>query len=315
MVSGSSPVTAGFGLRARLQATVPAMSASMARIAHLLLEDPGLPISMSIFEFAERAGVSAPTVTRFCKFIGYGGYTGLRVGAAAELGRAVGEDGIVGEPGASARPEMSDEDLLRTFLASHVQALRASADLVDLADMRRVARRISEAPHVDVYGIGGSGTVAHSLVDRLYLVGVNARAWTDAHLGLMSGAILPEGAVAIGISSSGETTDTIDMLAQARARGAWTVAITSNPHTTIAEDADVVVQTAPPDDYLDLGSLTSSHVQTFAADLLYLLVSWNRQEEKERNSTAAMDAIAGRRMTTRTARPAARATDPSSPKS
>ncbi|MBD3943610.1 MurR/RpiR family transcriptional regulator [Microbacterium sp. NEAU-LLC] len=287
------------------------MSASMARIANLLLEYPDLPISMSIFEFADRADVSAPTVTRFCKFIGYRGYTGLRVGAAAELGRSVGEDGLIGEPGASAHPEMSDEDLLRTFLASHVQALRASADLVDLADMRRVARMISDAPQVDVYGVGGSGTVAHSLVDRLYLVGVNARAWTDAHLGLMSGAILPEGAVAIGISSSGETTDTIEMLSEARASGAWTVAITSNPHTTIAEQADVIVQTAPPDDYLDLGSLTSSHVQTFAADLLYLLVSWNRQEHKDRNSAAVMNAISDGRVNARVIRSVPRATEPS----
>ncbi|MBT2495637.1 MULTISPECIES: MurR/RpiR family transcriptional regulator [Microbacterium] len=315
MATGSTPVTAEFGLRARLQGTVPTMSASMARTARLLLENPDLPISLSIFEFAERAGVSAPTVTRFCKFIGYSGYTGLRVGAAAELGRSVGEDSIVGEPGASAHPEMSDEDVLRTFLASHVQALRASADLVNLGDMRRVARMISDAPQVDVYGVGGSGTVAHSLVDRLYLVGVNARAWTDAHLGLMSGAILPEGAVAIGISSSGETSDTIEMLAEARASGAWTVAITSNPHTTIAEDVEVVIQTAPPNDYLDLGSLTSSHVQTFAADLLYLLASWNREEKKERNAAAAMNAISGRRLNSRSARPSPRAAEPSPPKS
>ena len=303
--------TAEFGLRARLQATLPTMSSSMSQIARLLLQNPDLPITLPIAEFAERAGVSAPTVTRFCKFIGYSGYVGLRVGAAAELGRTAGEDGIVGEVGASARPEMSDEELLRTFLATHVQALRASADLVDLDDLRLVAQTVSDSAQVDVYGVGGSGAVAHSLADRLYQVGVNARAWSDVHLGLMSGAILTEGAVAIGISSSGETTDTIEMLAEARRSGAWTVAITSNPHATIAEDADAIIQTAPPEDYLDLGSLTSSHVQTFAADLLYLLVSWSRQQQKDTNSAAARAAIATHGRNSRAGRPASGAADPS----
>lgn len=303
MIESAHASAAEFGLRARLQATLPKMSRSMAKTAHLLLENPDLPITLSIAEFAERADVSAPTITRFCKFLGYSGYVGLRVGAAAEQGRTLGEDGFAGQPGEAAHPQMSDSELLRTFLASHVQALRASADLVDLETIRLVADAVSSSPQVDVYGVGGSGSVARSLADRLYYVGVGARAWTDVHGGLMSAAILVGDAIAIGVSSSGETSDTIEMLAEARKSGAWTVAITSNPHSTIAAHAEVVIQTAPPDDYLDLGGLTTSHVQVFAADLLYLLVSWNRMAQKAKNNAAAGAAVSGHRVKAPAPRP------------
>ncbi len=64
------------------------MPEGMAKIGTLLLEDPALPLRLSITELAERAGTSPATVTRFCRAIGYTGYLALRVGAAAEQGRS-----------------------------------------------------------------------------------------------------------------------------------------------------------------------------------------------------------------------------------
>lgn len=287
--------TAEYGLRARLQAVLPQMSPSMANAAQMLLEQPELPIRLSIGEFAERANVSAPTVTRLCKFLGYSGYPGLRVGAAAELGRTASVDALVGQIDTTARPEMSDSDIVRTFLASHIKALQASADLIDLSHMREAADLIANANHIDVYGVGASGAVAEVLANRLYQLGLNVRAWTDVHMGLMSAAILPLGAVAIGISSSGQTHDTIEMLELARERNAATIAVTSSQHSPLAERADIVIRTAPRDDFLDIGVFTASHVQIFATNLLYLLVSWHRREHIARYEREAKAALAPRR--------------------
>src|SRR4051812_47198174 len=97
---------AAYGLRARIQAALPQMSPSMAKIGRLLLEYPELPIGLTIAEFAEQAQSSAPTVTRLCKLLGYSGYPGLRVGVAAELGRATSVDALVGTADMAVRPDM-----------------------------------------------------------------------------------------------------------------------------------------------------------------------------------------------------------------
>ncbi len=271
------------------------MSPSMANAAQMLLEHPQLPVRLSIGEFAERANVSAPTVTRMCKFLGYSGYPGLRVGAAAELGRTANLEALVGQVDTTARPDMSDTDIVQTFLASHVKALQASADLIDLSAMRRAAELIADAAHIDIYGVAASGSVAEVLANRLYQLGLNVRAWTDVHMGLMSGAILPENSVAIGISGSGTTSDVIEMLDVARGRGAATVAVTSNQHSPLAEQSDIVIRTAPRDDFLDIGVFTASHVQIFAANLLYLLVSWHRPAGAVRYESDAVPVLAKRR--------------------
>jgi DNA-binding MurR/RpiR family transcriptional regulator len=268
----------------------------MQKLAQLLLESPDLPINLSIGELADRAGVSAPTITRFSKLIGYGGYVQLRVGAAADVGRSVAQDHSSVAPGAMVNPGMSDRELLRTFVATHVHALQASADLVNLDDFRSAAEMIAQSTHIDVYGVGGSTSIANGLAERLYNIGINARAFSDVHVGIMSASGLDPSAVAIATSSSGATKETVEMLSVARSYGAKTIAITSNPMSPLAAEADVVIRTAPPDDYLDLGALTSSHTQVFAADLLYLLVSWHDPETAKRYGAQGREAVAGHKL-------------------
>ena len=66
----------GYGASSRIRAALPQMPGAMAKIGTLLLADPSLPLRLSITELAERAGTSPPTVTRFCRAIGYAGSCG-----------------------------------------------------------------------------------------------------------------------------------------------------------------------------------------------------------------------------------------------
>src|SRR5690606_12654372 len=118
----------------------------------------------------------------------------------------------VSELGRTFDPDESSDTILRSLLASHVGAIQSAADLMDLGAFEQVAAAIATSPHVDLYGIAGSGTVARGVSERLYRIGVNSHAWTEVHLGLASAALLPAGAVAVAISSSGRTTEVVEML-------------------------------------------------------------------------------------------------------
>ena len=272
----------GFGVSARIQAALPEMSAAMAKIGALLLENPAAPLELSITELAERAGTSPATVTRFCRLIGYAGYPPLRVGAAADLGRSSAYETWQSDIGRAFDPSDTALEVLTALVSSHTAALQSTATQLDHNAAARAAAAIAGSAHTDIYGIGGSAGVASELQARLYRIGLNAHVWTEVHEGLTSAAIQGPGAVAIGISNTGRTGEMIEMLSLARSAGAFAVAITGNPDSPLASVADVHLTAYAPDAYLQPDDLSAKHAQLLAIDLLYLLVA---QQDFSRTTT------------------------------
>ena len=62
----------------RVSAALPALPPAEQRVATLVLADPRSFASLSVTLLAERAGVSKPTVVRFCRSVGYGGLTDFK---------------------------------------------------------------------------------------------------------------------------------------------------------------------------------------------------------------------------------------------
>ena len=238
------------GVRTRIQANVPQMSEAMTKLATLLLDEPLALLELSITELAARAGTSAATVTRFCRLIGYAGYLPFRVGVAADAGRLRADETWRVDIGRAFDPEDTPEQVLRTLSQSHPAALQATADSIDIDEVVRIAEAIATCGHVDIYGIGGSAVMAREMQLRLYRIGINAHHWGEVHDGLTSAALLDEDSVAIAISNTGRTIETIEMLAQAKSSGAFTLAITSNADSPLAALADVHLVTVAPDEYL-----------------------------------------------------------------
>ena len=212
---------AGYGASSRIRVALPQMPETMAKIGTLLLEDPSLPLRLSITELAERAGASPATVTRFCRAIDYTGYPALRVGAAAEQGRLSAHETWDSDIGRAFHPGDTATEVMRTLVNAHTVALTSTADRLDPALVGRVADAVAQSSHVDIYGIGGSAGMAVELQARLYRIGINAHAWSEVHVGLTSAARLGDSSVAIAFSNTGRTEETIEMLALAKSSGAY----------------------------------------------------------------------------------------------
>lgn len=304
-----------FSVLDRIKTLQSQMPATMVKIAALLIDDPKAPLALSITDLAERAGTSAASVTRFCRMIGYSGYSSLRVGIAEDVGRGGGQAAWIADIGRSFGPHDPPEDIRRSLLDTHVHSLQTTAGLLDLATATRVAAIIVKSRHVDVYGVGGSALTALETEARLYRIGINVRTWAEVHNGLTSAAILDEDCVAIGISNTGRTEETIQMLSRAKTSGAYVVAITGNPDSPLARIADAVLIAAAPDGYLKPADLSARHCQLFVVDLLYLLIAQSNFERTTRLLAASGAAVAPRRRPLRGApsfRPAVRAEPQSS---
>lgn len=298
------------GVTNRIRSRMPEMSDVMTRIARYLLEKPDAPLTLTIGELAAESGVSAATITRFCRLIGYTGYAPFRVDLAKDFGRSTARESWQIDIGRGFGPDDPPSDVLSTLLNAHSRTLRETADAIDLEVMQRIAERISDSRNVDIYGVGGSAMLADEMQARLYRIGVNTHSWSEVHAGLTSAAIQGSDSVAIGISNTGRTEETIQMLREAGRSGALTIAISNNPTSPLAAEADLQIITSVHERFLQPDDLSAKHGQLFVLDLLYLLVAQKNFERTTQRLAASALAVASHR---RPRRPAATPTPSTTP--
>lgn len=295
-MTASEPLSGtALGVSARVRAAAPHLSQSMSRIAHVLSERPEAVLTLSINELAAESGTSAATVTRFCQLLGYTGYPALRMSAAADAGRSTATESWTREAGQVFNAGDSPIQIVRNLLAAQLTVLQTAVDLLDVDALERVATAVMRSRHVDVYGMGGSGVMAVTLQQRLYRIGLNVHAWTEHHLALASAALLDKRCLAIALSNSGQTRETLELISLARKRGAFTVAFTGDPLSPIAEAADLHIRTSPSDDYFNPGELAAQSAQLFVINLLYLLVARADHGAAERALALTAEAVADHR--------------------
>nr|WP_218847292.1 MurR/RpiR family transcriptional regulator [Psychromicrobium silvestre] len=288
------------GVVNRIKARLPEMSEAMSQIARYLIEKPQAPLELSIKELAKATGTSAATVTRFCRLIGYTGYAPFRVGVAAAVGRSDARESWKTDIGRAFGPDDSPRDVLSTLMNAHTRSLQETAAVLDLRLMKNLARQIALCEHLDIYGIGGSAVMASELQSRLYRIGIPAHHWSEVHAGLVSASRQNSRCIAIGISNTGRTEETIEMLQQARIAGATTVALSNHLNSPLAESAEFQIITSVHEQFLQPDDLSAKHVQLLVLDLLYLLVAQENFSSATTNLAASALAVAPHRRPGRT---------------
>lgn len=250
-----------------IRGLLPSLRAAERRVASVVLGAPAQAADETIDQLAQRAGTSTATVTRFCKSVGLSGFQQLRMRLATEVGRrAV----IKSEMGT----DIGKDDNLATVVSklsyAGAQAIQDTAAQLDMASLREVIAIIERAARIDIYGAGASALVGADLQQKLYRIGRLAFAWSEAQMARTSAALLSRGDVAIGISHSGETLDTVRSLEIAREHGAATVGVTNYPRSRIARSADHVLCTAAHEVSFRAAAMSSRHAQLAVVDCIFM---------------------------------------------
>lgn len=276
-------------LRGRLDDFKPAQR----RVAQIILADPRQASAKSISDLAEQAGTSQATVVRLAHELGLSGYPELRLALATEQGMRQQADVPAGD--------IAEGDDLASVVAKiayiDVQAVRDTTDIVDIAALEAVITALQHAHRIDVYGVGASAIVGADLVQKLTRIGRMAVAYGDAHLGLTSAALLTPGDVAIAISHSGHTADTLDMLRQAGVRGAKTIAVTNSPNSPLAKLADHTLLTAARESLFRSGATASRLAQLVVVDFMFVGLAQRTFHDSQAALELTRSAIMERRPT------------------
>ena len=279
----------------RIRSVLPELPAALQRVGEQVLSAPAVVARATILETAERSGTSAATVTRFCRALGLPGYSDLRLAMAEETGRSSAVAGWEIDIGREIMPTDSLERVLNMITTADIRAIQETAAGLDLAEVDKAAKAISRAGRVEVYGIGGSALIAGEMQLCLHRIGIPTWSWSDVHSGLSSAALLTPGDVAIAVSHSGATYETVEMLSTAGSKGTTTVALTSFPNSPLAEVADIVLTTAIHETTFRPDALAARHPQLTVLDLIYVAVAQRRYETTGEALRATAEAVSGHR--------------------
>jgi DNA-binding MurR/RpiR family transcriptional regulator len=217
------------------------LTALEKRLARLVIDDADFALNASIVELAERAGVSPPTVTRFCRRLGFQGYSDFKL----QLARSayVGLRYLRPDTAESATPATVAEDIV----AKAQNALFQMHQSLDLAAVERAAQQLAAAGMIYAFGSGGNSTlIAHELQNRLFRLGRRVSASSDHAMNLMLAAAAVPGDVVFGSSFSGRNAELVRSFRILRDRAIPTIALTQS-RSPVAEAADLVIAVDLPE--------------------------------------------------------------------
>jgi DNA-binding MurR/RpiR family transcriptional regulator len=241
------------------------LSQQERRIGEYLLSVPSSIMNMGITELAEQCGVSPSTVTRFCKAFHFKGYPDFKMKLAAEL---------AGQPAQSAYQDVIAGNDLRTIAAAmeanHVASITDTTRLLDLRELEQAVTALCSARRIDLYGVATSSIVAQDFYQKLVRIGKNCTAFADYHMQITSASTLQAGDVAIAVSYSGETPETIAALRCAKDSGATTICLTHYGSSSLASLADIPLFSSSLEEGMRRGDMASRIAQLHLIDILFM---------------------------------------------
>ena len=211
---------------------------SDAKVADLILADPFRILETSVSAAAKLAGVSQPTVIRFCVAVGFSGYQEfkLRLAQSLALGRA------------ATHSVISDTDTLGGVADKIFEYTMTSLDWarqhLDREALAQTVDMLAGAASIEFFGFGASAIVAMDAQQKFPLFGVPCRAQSDSHQQIMTASMLRPGDVVVVISNTGRTRQIVEVAQVARANGGKVVGIVGaeGPVSAVC-DVTLIVET------------------------------------------------------------------------
>ena len=181
----------------RVAAAAGELSKAERKVALAVTSSPEIVSTETIAALSKRAGVSEPTVCRFCKSLGFEGFPDFKNALSVAL--------LTTCPAAHSEVRQGDsvQDVANKVLDSTVAALNALAVRLDVQGLARAVDLIAQSRRVLVYGGGECQPLAKMAALALISLGLNAESY-DSEFALYSALNLdlPECASPMEVLSS-----------------------------------------------------------------------------------------------------------------
>ncbi len=243
------------------------LTKSEQKVADAILNDNEKVIYSTITDFADISNVGDATVLRFCRKIGYKSYQSFKLDLAKEIANSGAE--VIDMKDNEITFDDSLENIARKTANSNIFAINETLSLLNLKEMEKAVDLLVNSRKISFFGAGSSQTTALDAAYKFLRIGYDIATYSDYHIQLMQASLLTPADVAIGISFSGSTKDTFEVLQTAKNAGAKIISITHHAKSPITRISDIVLLHGSKEGPLEGGLFPSKISQLIVIDVLY----------------------------------------------
>jgi RpiR family carbohydrate utilization transcriptional regulator len=226
-------------MRQKLDALNPAER----RLAEVILSDIRGATRITTRELSRRASVSEPTVVRFARRMGSGGFTAFKLRLSEDF--ATGRMFIL-----SNSPALTQDPgtIANQVYEATAQALAFSFAQRDPPALAAAAEAIHAARRVFCFGVGGSSAnVAAEAANRLFRFGIGVSTVVDPYSQAVAAALCGASDALLIFSVTGKPPSLVSGARLARRQGTAVITVT-RPDSPLAAASTVLIGLEIPDD-------------------------------------------------------------------
>lgn len=256
-------------------------------IADYLLVENSEIIDMSAKEIAEETNTSAPTVVRFAKKLGFSSLNEMKIKLSISSK----------EKNSSREFEYLDKDLSTKSIVNGVKTsihsiIDETVDLIDEEQLDKAINLLTNAKTIYIYSVGVSGLVGLDFYYKLSRINKRCVAHTDTHLQLTSSVLMEKEDVAVVISYSGETKETLLCAKNAKEKNVPVIAITkASIDNKLDYFSDISLHVPYVEKSLREGAMSSRISQLAIIDMLFLGMARNNIKDMEEKLVITRNAV------------------------
>lgn len=246
------------------------MRKSEQRAADYILDHLNHVRELSLDRLANEAEVSQPTVIRMLKALGFKGYREFRDQLLREYARdEEGEGRTTPLYGYPLHKGERLEDIPRNMTAMTERMLQETLKNFSVKTYKQIVEVLKHARIIDIYSVENSEVTAQDFVAKLLYLGFSCRHFGDHYYQRIAAGSLTSEDVAVGISYSGSSKDTVDVMKTAKKAGATTIVLTNFKDPPISRYADYLICTSQ--EQLFYGDAIFSRAsQLLIVDMIYM---------------------------------------------
>lgn len=258
------------------------------KVAQYVLDHPKKVLFMSISDLADACKVGDTSVFRFCRSLKLQGYQEFKMNLSLSLNSNESEEDI--ELGKISLNDPFDI-LAKKVLQHNVNAINETYSLIDHESILKTIHFFEAAEHIHFFGVGASMLSAMVAMNKFLRITSNVHCIMDSHMQAMSASMLTERDVAVVISYSGATKDTIHVAKLAKQAGAKIICITKFAKSPLTAYSDITILCGSKEGPLDGGSTSAQMSQMFLIDLMYMEYYRHKQELSSQNNQKTSAAV------------------------
>jgi len=253
----------------KIRSIYDSLNPSEKTVADYVLENPSKILEYKLLTFAKVSGVSEATIMRFCKHLGYSGYSEMKLMMAKSLG----EKDHVGQNkqfDIEISPNDKVEDLPAKIGAHLVKAIEDTLKILDKDELVKAVDAVTRCNRFYFVGVGTSASTAYDAFSKFVKLGISCFHNNDTHMQLIALSNAQPGDLVLAVSHSGKTKDTIEMAKLAKSRNATVMCLTNHNASLITKYSDIKLLTACYETGFESETMISRILQLSLIDMLYL---------------------------------------------